>query len=77
MTQTCFYTNRVLEAVSEGSLDKDALIQTLLMWMSEHDVKQMVLANDLQEILMPDGDEEDDMEELLSNPNYVGSKYHY
>lgn len=77
MTQTRFYTNRVLEAVSEGSLDKDALIQTLLMWMSEHDVKQMVLANDLQEILMPDGDEEDDMEELLSNPNYVGSKYHY
>lgn len=74
MTQTRFYTNRVLEAVSEGSLDKDALIQTLLMWMSEHDVKQMVLANDLQDVLFY---EDEDEEDILSNPNYVGSKYHY
>lgn len=74
MTQTRFYTNRVLEAVSEGLINKDALIQTLLMWMSEHDVKQMVLANDLQEILMPDGEDEDD---ILNDPNYVGSTHHY
>lgn len=75
MTRT--YTNLVLDAVSEGLIDKDALIQTLLMWLPDRDVKDMILANDLQEVLMPDGDEEDDMEELLSSPNYVGSKYHY
>lgn len=74
MTQTRFYTNRVLEAVSEGSLDKDALIQTLLMWMSEHDVKQMVLANDLQDVLFY---EDEDEEDILNDPNYVGSTHHY
>ena len=69
---TRLYTNRLLEAVSEGIIDKDALIQTLLMWMSEHDVKQMVLANDLQDVLFYE-----DEEDILNDPNYVGSTHHY
>ena len=71
---TRLYTNRLLEAVSEGVVDKDALIQTLLMWMSEHDVKQMVLANDLQDVLFY---EDEDEEDILNDPNYVGSTHHY
>ena len=32
-------TNRILEMVAEGTLDKDGLIRDLLMWMSEADVE--------------------------------------
>jgi hypothetical protein len=32
------YTNRILEMVDDGVLDKDFLIQNLLMYMSEADV---------------------------------------
>ena len=35
------YTNAVLELVDEGVLDKDALIEELLHWMSESDVENM------------------------------------
>ena len=33
------YTNKILERIDDGILHPDFLIQNLLMWMSEHDVK--------------------------------------
>ena len=54
------YTSAVLDAVDEGMLDKDALIQDLLGWMSEDDVKEFVRRNDLMPWL--EDDSEDDEE---------------
>lgn len=41
------YTNKILDMVAEGILDKDMLIRDLLSWMSENDVKAYYLAYDL------------------------------
>lgn len=54
------YTCAVLEAVDEGILDKDTLIQDLLGFLSEADVEQFVRANDLLEAVGIEEDEEDD-----------------
>ena len=51
------YTTRLLEAVEEGMVDKDYLITALLNWLSDADVHQMCLANDILDL-----DEEDDDE---------------
>ena len=48
------YTNKILELVDDGIVDKDWLIQGLLMWLSERGVEQFYDAN-----LRPDGDEDD------------------
>jgi len=58
MFQTRTYTNRLLEAVDEGIINRDMLIQTLVMWLSESDVKEMVLANDLQDALFYEDEDE-------------------
>lgn len=42
------YTNKILDMVAEGMLDKDMLIRDLLSWMSENDVKAYYLAYDLE-----------------------------
>lgn len=55
--KTRAYTIRVLELMDEGVLDKDALIQDLLGWMSEQDVKEFCMAN-LRDVLEPDEDED-------------------
>jgi hypothetical protein len=51
------YTCRVREAVDEHLLNKDMLIDMLLQWMSESDVKAMCEAND---ICLDDEDEEEE-----------------
>ena len=53
------FTCAVLEAVDEGVLDKDTLIQDLLGFLSEADVEQFVRANDLYEALGMVDEEED------------------
>lgn len=40
------YTNRVLEDVEAGILDKDEVIMACMKWMSEDDVKEMCEANE-------------------------------
>jgi hypothetical protein len=39
------YTNKIAEMVDNHVLDKDRLIEDLLCWMSEHDVKEFYMAN--------------------------------
>lgn len=41
-TQTRKYTKAVLNGVDEGLFNKDMLINEILMWMSEDDVRGMV-----------------------------------
>lgn len=53
------YTNALLEAVDEGMLDKDSLIQDLLGWMSEDEVREFVQRNDL----MPWMNDEEEVDE--------------
>lgn len=54
------YTCAVLDAVEEGMFDKDALIQDLLGWMSEEDVKEFVRRNDLMPWLEDDSEGDDE-----------------
>lgn len=63
MFQTRTYTNRLLEAVEEGVINRDMLIQTLVMWLTESDVKEMVLANDLQGALFYEDEDEEIQDE--------------
>ena len=74
------YTCAVLELVDEGMLDKDVLIDLLLAWMSEYEVKQFCEKNlrddDTNECLI--GPELDDEErDPMDDFNYVGSRHHY
>ena len=66
------YTNKLLEMVEEGLLDKDMVIMACMKYMSEDDVKGMMEANEMIE-----DEEEEDEEDLLDNFNYVGSRHHY
>jgi hypothetical protein len=69
------YTCRVREALDEHILNKDMLIDMMLQWMSESDVKAMCEAND---ICLDDEDEEEEgYESDLENPDSVHSRYHY
>ena len=65
------YTNKILERLDEGALHRDFLIQNLLMWMSEAQVKEFY------EGVIDCDDEEDADEAALDDFNYVGSRHHY
>ena len=49
------YTNKLLEMVEEGLLDKDMVIMACVKYMSEDDVRGMMEANEMIE------DEEEDV----------------
>jgi hypothetical protein len=53
-------TNRVLEMVEEGVLDKDTVIMSCLKYMSEDDVADMAQMN---EFFYDDEESDDDSEE--------------
>jgi hypothetical protein len=56
------WTNRMLEAVDEGLLDKDQVILACLNWMTDDDVKKMAEANEFFEN-PDDNDDDDDLED--------------
>ena len=73
------YTCAVLEMLDNGELDKDQLIQDLLGWMSEDEVRQFCqrnLRDDENECIIGTEDDEDE-EDPLDDFNYVGSRHHY
>jgi hypothetical protein len=53
-------TNKILEAVEEGLLDRDTVIMACLKYMSEDDVADMAHAN---EFFADEDEDEDDSEE--------------
>ena len=71
------YTCRVREALDEHLLNKDMLIDMMLQWMSESDVKAMCEANDI--CLDEEEEDEEEYERMsdLENPDSVHSRYHY
>ena len=60
MTDVRQATNRVLEMVEEGVLDKDTVIMSCLKYMSEDDVADMAQMN---EFFYDDEESDDDSEE--------------
>ena len=70
MAKTREYTKKILELVDDGIVDKDWLIQGLLMWLSESDVAEFYDRN-----LKADDEEEED--DPMDDFNYVGSPDHY
>ena len=80
MRRTREYTIRLLELVDEGIVDRDSLIQDLLGWMSEDEVRQFALQSEyLNDDEEEDEEEDEDDEEYdaLDDFNYVGSRHHY
>ena len=43
------YTNKLMNAIDEGLVDPRTVADMCLMWMSERDVKEMYLSNDVYE----------------------------
>lgn len=75
------FTNKILEAVEEGMLDKDTVIMACLKYMSEDQVRDMAEANCFFEH-EEEEDEEDEEEEEEWTPynadfNDKGSIHHY
>jgi len=52
------YTNKLIDMMDEGLISAEAVAEMALAYMSEDDVKDMMLANDIV-----DYDEEEDTEE--------------
>ena len=72
------FTNKILEAVEEGMLDKDTVIMACLKYMSEDQVRDMAEAN----CFFEHEEEEDEEEEEEWTPynadfNDKGSIHHY
>ena len=44
------YTNKLLEMIEDGILDKDIVILSCVKYMSEDDVKDMMFCNEMIEV---------------------------
>jgi hypothetical protein len=74
------YSLKLLEAVEQGLLNKDQVIQACINYMSEQDVQDMCEANDFfpqDEEDEEEVEDEDEAEAMLNNFNWVGSRHHY
>lgn len=69
-------TSKILEAVEDGTINRDLLIRDALMWMSEDDVAEMAKHHEF----FPEEDEEEEGEEWTpDNADFgdPGSRHHY
>ena len=53
------YTNKLLEMVEEGLLDRDTVIMACVKYMSESDVQDMMESNEMIEEEYEDEDEDE------------------
>jgi hypothetical protein len=76
--QTRPETNRLIDMLDEGMIDARAVADMALAFMSEHEVKQMMQANDIPTTDQEDEDE-DDEEWTPDNADFndPGSRHHY
>jgi hypothetical protein len=73
-------TNKLLDMIDEGLVDRDTVIQACLMYMSADEVADMCHCNEFitqQEVEDEYEEVEDEIDDLLNNFNYVGSRHHY
>ncbi len=78
--QTRPETNRLIDMLDNGEIDARAVADMALAFMSEHEVKQMMQANDIPTTDQEDEDEEADEEEWTPDNadfNDPGSRHHY
>lgn len=73
-------TNKLMDMIDQGLVDRDTVIQACLMYMSEDEVADMCHVNEF--ILHQDDEDEDseqdvDVDSYLDDYNYVGSRHHY
>lgn len=62
------YSNRLYELFEDGMFNTDQLVLSMIMWMSERDVKEYVIANGYMGFSdLPDGPQDPDEEELDDN----------
>lgn len=75
MRKTREVTNKILEAIEEGILDRDTVILACLNYMSESSVADMAHANEF----FPEDEEEEEEEWTPDNADYCdfGSRHHY
>jgi len=66
-------TNRILELVEEGLLDRDTVIMACLKYMSEDDVSDMAHANEF----FLDEEDEDEDEEWDGQPDEAQEWYDF
>lgn len=71
------FTNKILEAVAEGMLDKDMVIMACLKYMSEDQVKDMAEANCFFEHEEDEEEEEEEWTPYNADFNDKGSIHHY
>ena len=71
------YTVKLLEAIQEGLIDRDAVISAALQVMSEDEVRDMMFANDFAEDTDDWDEDEDEERDPMDDFNYVGSRHHY
>lgn len=58
------YTNKLLEAMAKGVISAESIVEMCLCYMSEDDVKDMVLSNDMEVLIgAEDPDDEFDVDE--------------
>jgi hypothetical protein len=69
------YTNKLLEMVEEGLLDKDMVIMACVKYMSERDVKDMMEANEM--LLDEEDEDEEEWSPYTADYNDKGSIHHY
>lgn len=71
-------TTRLLEMMDEGLVDARAVADMALSWLSESEVHDMMLANDLVEA-EPEDEEEEEEEWTPDNADFndKGSRHHY
>ena len=68
-------TTRLLEMMDQGLISAEMVAEMALAYMSEDDVADMMLANDILD--NEDWDECADPDAALDDFNYVGSRHHY
>jgi hypothetical protein len=70
------YTSKLIAMMDEGLISADAVAEMALAYMSEDDVKDMCLANDL---LIGEDDEDEEEEWTPDNADFndPGSRHHY
>jgi hypothetical protein len=76
-SKTREFTNKILEAIEEGMLDKDMVIMACLKYMSEDQVKDMAEANCFFEHEDEEDEEEEEWTPDNADFNDKGSRHHY
>ena len=69
------FTSKLIAMMDEGLISAEAVAEMALAYMSEDDVKDMCLANDL--LLGEDEEEEEEWTPDNADFNDPGSRHHY